>query len=449
MSERKLFGTDGIRCKANSYPLDPQTVVRIGQAAAAVVGNNCEKSLFVIGRDSRLSGAVIEAALTAGLCSMGADVRLLGVVPTPAVAVIAKSAGAQAGVVITASHNPAEDNGIKFFSGEGVKLPDEQELEIEKLIFANDFDTASITPSELGKVEYCPEEEAQYIDFIKNAISGADLSGLKIVLDCANGAACRVAPLIFEQLGADIAVINARPDGLNINNNCGAMHPENLAAEVVRVGADMGLAFDGDADRLIAVDHNGTIVDGDSVMYIIALAHKSAGLLDKDTLVVTDYSNLALDAKLKEGGINTVRVENGDRYVIKEMLESGYAVGGEKSGHIILGRYNTTGDGVLSAVYLANALKRSRRKIAELARELVFFPQVLDAVEVSRKMPLDAIPGYNELKTEIETCLGDQGRLFVRYSGTQNVCRIMLEGKDLKQITDFKDRVVKVFKKNS
>jgi phosphoglucosamine mutase len=377
---------------------------------------------------------------------MGADVKLLGVIPTPAVAVIAKAAGADAGAVITASHNPAEDNGIKFFSGKGVKLPDDQELEIENLIFANDFDTSSIAPSELGRVEDCGYRQQQYIDFIERAISGADLSGLHVVLDCANGAACHAAPVIFRQLGANVKVINDHPDGLNINENCGAMHPEKLAKAVIDAGADMGLAFDGDADRLIVVDHQGRIVDGDTIMYIIALAHKAAGMLDNDTLVVTDYSNLALDAKLREHDINTVRVENGDRYVIQEMLKSGYTVGGEKSGHIILGHYNTTGDGVLSAVYLANAVKQSGKKIAALADELVFFPQVLDAVEVSEKKPLDRIPGYSELKAEIETELGEQGRLFVRYSGTQNVCRIMLEGKDEKQITDFKDRVVGVFK---
>ncbi|MFI4913061.1 MAG: phosphoglucosamine mutase [Sedimentisphaeraceae bacterium JB056] len=448
MSERKLFGTDGIRCKANCYPLDPQTVVKIGQAAAVTVGKDKKRPVFVVGRDSRISGSIIESALVAGLCSMGADVKLLGVVPTPAVAVIAKAEGADAGVVITASHNPAEDNGIKFFSGKGVKLPDEKELEIEQLIFADNFDSGSLAPAELGRVQDWSFKGYEYVDFIINAIEGVDLSGLNIVLDCANGAACNIAPVVFEKLGANVTVIHASPDGVNINENCGAMHPESLADEVARLKADIGLAFDGDADRLIVVDENGKIVDGDTIMYIIALAHKKAGKLDNDTLVVTDYSNLALDAKLKEDGINTVRVENGDRYVIQEMLKSGYVVGGEKSGHIILGRYNTTGDGVLSAVYLANAVRQSGRKISQLSEELVFFPQVLEAVEVGQKTPFDEIPGYCDLKAEIEGELGDQGRLFVRYSGTQNVCRIMLEGKDQKQITDFKDRVVEVFEAN-
>ncbi len=444
MSERKLFGTDGIRGKANVYPLDPQTVVKIGQAAGVILAQNGNRPLVVIGRDSRVSGQIIEAALAAGLCSVGCDVKLLGIVPTPAVAMLVKDLGANAGAVITASHNPACDNGVKFFSCEGVKLPDETELEIESLIFANNFDTASLTPQMLGRVSCGLNEAKKYIQFAKKAVVGADLSGLKVVLDCANGAASELAPIIFGQLNADVEVINNAPDGLNINEGCGAMHPEMLAKAVVRSGADMGLAFDGDADRLIVTDRQGNIVDGDTIMYLIALAHKAEGILDKDTLVVTDYSNLALDAKCRERGIKTVRVENGDRYVVQEMLKSGYCLGGEKSGHIILGRYNTTGDGIVSAVYLANAVKKSGKKLSQLASELVFFPQVLDAVEVKEKTPLDKIPGYNDLKQEIETALGDEGRLFVRYSGTQNVCRIMLEGKNLEQITAYKDRVMAV-----
>ncbi len=445
MSARKLFGTDGIRGKANLYPLDPQTVVKIGQAAGSILAKNGKRPLVVIGRDTRISGPIIEAALTAGMCSMGCDVKLLGIVPTPAVAMLAKSLGAAAGAVITASHNPACDNGVKFFSNEGVKLPDETELQIETLIFANDFDTASSQPQMLGRVDYCTNEVQKYVEFAKNAVAGDDLSGFKVVLDCANGASSKPAPVVFAELGADVKVINNTPDGLNINEGCGAMHPEKLAKAVVESGADMGLAFDGDADRLIVVDHQGSIVDGDTIMYLIALAHKAQGILDKDTLVITDYSNLALDAKLKEKGIKTVRVENGDRYVVQEMLKSGYCVGGEKSGHIILGRYNTTGDGIVSALYLVNAVKKSGKKLSQLASELVFYPQVLDAVEVSAKTPLDKIPGYSDLKHEIEASLGDKGRLFVRYSGTQNVCRIMLEGKNLHQITQYKDRVMAIF----
>ena len=441
MSERKLFGTDGIRANASDYPLDPQTVVKIGQAAAVAAGSGGKRRFFLVGRDSRVSGNVIEAALTAGLCSMGADVGLLGIVPTPAVAAICKRIDADFGVVITASHNPSCDNGIKFFSGKGVKLPDESELEIEKLIFANNFNTKAICPQLLGRVHDCTSYSMEYSDLIKDAIEGIDLYGLRVVLDCANGAACHLAPSIFRDLGAKTIVINAEPDGVNINEDCGAMHPEDLAAKVVEVGADVGFAFDGDADRLVVVDNEGNVVDGDAVMYAITLAHKQAGILDKDTLVITEYSNLALDAKLKEQGINTVRVENGDRYVIQEMLKNGYCVGGEKSGHIILGRYNTTGDGIMSAVYLADALSRNGRDIKPYVRELVFYPQVLDAVEVTKKTDLNEIEAFVALKNEIEEQLGDSGRLFVRYSGTQNLCRIMLEGKDLKQITDFKDRV--------
>lgn len=444
MDKRKLFGTDGIRGKSNAYPLDSQTVVKIGQACAVRIKNGSSKPLFVIGRDTRRSGYIIEAAFVSGLCSMGADAVLLGVVPTPAVAMLTKSLGANAGVVITASHNPAEDNGIKLFSEKGIKLPDQIELEIEKLIFENNFDTKSITAEMAGTVQVCDETTSKYLDFVRNMLDGSNLSGLKIVLDCANGAACYLAQDIFEKLGANVTTIHNQPNGININSACGAMHPENLAHEVIKTGADIGMAFDGDADRLIVVDQLGNIIDGDAVMYLLAIDHNNNGKLAKQTLVVTDYSNLALDFKLKEKGIQTVRVENGDRYVIQEMLREGYSVGGEKSGHIILGNYNTTGDGIVSAVYLASILKKSGKELSKLISELKLFPQVLDNIEVCEKKPLEQIPEYSRLKKQIEQDLGSEGRLFVRYSGTQNLCRVMLEGKDLDTINSYKTQVVDV-----
>lgn len=451
MTKRQLFGTDGIRGLANAAPLDVITTLKIGQAAAKYftdkkcgsVAGKSARPIFVIGRDSRISGEILQSALAAGLSSMGADVKLIGIVPTPAVAVMTCQLGADAGVVITASHNPAEDNGIKFFSASGHKLPDEVELELENLIFNDPLDTSSITGAAVGTIENLDCQD-KFCDFLAKGLPANCLSGLKIVVDCAHGAAYRIAPQVFTRLGAEVVVVNDKPDGLNINCQCGAMHPENTGPIVLAEKADFGVTFDGDADRLIMIDEKGNVVDGDITIYLLALAHKNAGLLDGNAVVVTHYTNLALDAKLKESGIKTVRVDNGDRYVIHEMLKSGFVVGGEKSGHIILSRYNSTGDGVLAALHFARMIKESGRKLSDMAAELQLYPQLLDKVDVRERRPLNEIPGYSELAAKIESELGNSGRLLVRYSGTQNVCRIMLEGPDEAKLQEYNQQVKEI-----
>lgn len=441
LTKRRLFGTDGIRGVANTYPMTPEIAVKVGKAAALAFKNGKKHPKFIIGKDTRISGYILETALTSGLCSMGADVMLVGPMPTPAVAHLTKSLVADAGIVLTASHNPAEDNGIKFFSSKGIKLPDEVELKIENLILNDDLDSTDIKGNLIGKAFRVDDAIGRYIEFAKQSILNFSLSGLKIVLDCANGAAYKIAPKVFKELGAEVIVMNDNPDGLNINENCGALFPENMGAIVKANKADIGMAFDGDADRIIVVDENGDVVDGDCIIYLIAKNHLKRGVLKNDGVVITQYSNLALDAKLKSLGIKAVRVENGDRYVIDQMIKSNYVVGGEKSGHIILSRYSTTGDGIISALHMAKILKKSNQKLSELNKELVFFPQVLENINVKEKKDLSKIPGFNSLKSRIEDELGDCGRIFVRYSGTQNVCRIMLEGKELSQIKSFAQEV--------
>ncbi len=440
MAERKLFGTDGIRALANSAPLDAVTVMKIGQAAAKYFSRDNDRPVFVIGRDTRISGEILESALASGLASMGADVKLIGVVPTPAVAVMAQKFKAQAGVVITASHNPAEDNGIKFFSGDGYKLPDDVELQLEELILNDPLDTSSVTGDKVGRISRVNCDKV-FCDFLAGGVEDNCLAGLKVVVDCANGAASGIAPQVLQLLGAEVIVVNAQPDGLNINANCGAMHPEVTAPLVLENNADFGVAFDGDADRLIMIDNEGQVVDGDITIYLLALAHKNDNRLAGDTVVVTHYTNLALDAALKEAGIQTARVDNGDRYVIQEMLRGGFVVGGEKSGHLILSMFNTTGDGVLAAIHFARMVKSSGKTLAELAGSLKLYPQLLDKVDVVEKIPFEKISGYPELADKISSELGEKGRLLVRYSGTQNVCRVMLEGPDEDKLKEYNEQV--------
>ncbi len=389
---------------------------------------------MAIGKDTRISGYILETSLTSGLCSMGADVILVGPMPTPAIAHLTKSMGADAGIVLTASHNPAEDNGIKLFSSEGIKLSDI-------------LTTSGVVGNLIGKAYRVDDATGRYIEFTKQSILNYSLSGMKIVMDCANGATYKIAPKVFKELGADVIVINNEPDGMNINKNCGALYPEGMGQLVKAKGADIGLAFDGDGDRIIVCDENGEVIDGDTIIYLIAKNHLKRGVLKNNTVVVTDYSNLAFDAKMKESGIETVRVQNGDRYVIEEMLRGEFVVGGEKSGHVILSRYSTTGDGIVTALHLTKILKKSERKLSELSKELVLYPQIMLNVKVSKKKEFSEIVGFNEIKEKIESTLKEKGRLFVRYSGTENLCRIMLEGEDLVQIKSFGEQVKEVIEK--
>jgi phosphoglucosamine mutase len=428
---RKLFGTDGIRGKANIYPMTPEIAMKMGKALATIFtrsrkGHNPK---FVIGKDTRLSGYMFENALTAGLVSMGADAILVGPMPTPAIAHLAKSLDANAGLVISASHNPAEDNGIKLFSAEGIKLPDEVEEQIEQCMFTESDSESKITGDRIGRAKRVEDARGRYIEYVKSTVNSQSLEGLKIVLDCANGASYIVAPAIFQELGAEVILIGNSPDGLNINKDCGALHPEAMIKVVLREKADIGIAVDGDADRVILADEKGNIVDGDSILAIAGIDMLEAGTLLKNTVVATEYSNLGLDeAILKKGG-KLIRVKNGDRYVIEEMLKKGYNLGGEQSGHIIFGSHSHTGDGTLSALKIIEIMKRKGKKLSELAAIFSKYPQTLINVKVKEKKDIEKLPSLAKAIKKADSELAKSGRTLVRYSGTENLLRIMVEGK--------------------
>jgi phosphoglucosamine mutase len=435
-SSKKLFGTDGIRGIANIHPMTPEIALRIGKAIGFGLKNKKTKKI-VIGKDTRLSGYMIENALSAGIVSMGVDVYLVGPMPTPAIALLTKSLSANVGIVITASHNPAQDNGIKIFDNKGFKISDEYENEIENLVLSEKIDREEIKDiigNKIGKAYRLDEARGRYIEFAKSTVKDFDLSGLKIVLDCANGAAYYVAPRVFSELGAELIVINDKPDGLNINKECGAAHPA-FAAEIVKTqGANIGIILDGDADRLIICDENGEIVDGDYILAFCALELLNKGDLKNNALVLTEYSNLAVDHAVKKAGGKVIRTKNGDRYVIEEMKKRNYILGGETSGHIIFMNYVTTGDGIVSALQLLKMLKEKNKKPSSLKNIIDKNPQILLNIEIREKKPFEKMKDVNKKIKEINTNLKDEGRLLLRYSGTENICRIMIEGKDLNKI---------------
>lgn len=437
----KLFGTDGIRGKANQYPLNSETALKVGKAVGTVFAN--KKHKIVIGKDTRLSGYMLESALTAGICSTGCDVLLVGPLPTAAIAFLTRELNADAGIMITASHNPAEDNGIKILSSEGFKLSKKTEEKIEEVIFSEKFKAAD--GNKVGKVFRVETAKKRYIDFVKKS-TDVRFDGLRAVVDCANGAAYDVGPAVLEELGADIVVMNNKPDGLNINKDCGATHPENLKKHVIKNRADIGIAFDGDADRFIALDEKGEVVDGDKVMAICAIDLKERGKLKKDTLVVTVMSNIGLDIAMKKHGIKLKKTPVGDQHVAEEMKNSGAVIGGEQSGHIIFFNHNTTGDGIISAIQTLSVMKRSKKKLSELAGCMEEFPQVLVNVEVKEKKKIEKMPSVVEVKENVEKKLHCEGRVLVRYSGTQNLCRVMIEGKDTEEIKKYADMIAKAIK---
>lgn len=440
---RQLFGTDGIRGIANNYPIVPEMLVRIGRAIAHYfkMKNSRQRHKIVIGKDTRLSGYMVEYALTAAICSAGVDVLLVGPIPTPAIAHLTKSLNCDAGIVLSASHNPAQDNGIKIFDERGFKLVDEAEEEIERYIFSEEINHDNIKGELIGKAYRIEDARGRYIEFAKSSIKSASLRGLKVVLDCANGAAYHIAPPILRELGADVIVLNNEPDGLNINLDCGATYPEVIQQKVKEVKADIGIAFDGDADRAIFCDENGKLVDGDRILTMITLHFIKNKRLNHDTLVVTDYSNLGVDAAVNAAGGKVVRVENGDRYVAEEMRKNNYTIGGEKSGHIIFGRYSTTGDGIITALQVLNIMKETGKKMSGLADCMQEFPQILLNVDVREKRRFEDMPAVHAKIKDAEKRLKGNGRLLIRYSGTQNVCRIMIEGQDKKKITQMADEL--------
>jgi len=432
---KRIFGTDGVRGVANVHPMTTEVAMRLGRAAAHVFKDGDRRHRLVIGKDTRLSGYMIETALVSGICSMGVDVLLVGPLPTPGISFITTSMRADAGVVISASHNPYQDNGIKFFSRDGFKLPDELEIRIEELITSGEIDALRPIADEVGKAYRVDDAVGRYIVFLKNTFPRQlDLQGLKIVLDCAHGAAYKVAPAVFEELGAEVIALGVKPDGKNINAGCGSLYPEVMAAAVREHGADLGIALDGDADRVIFVDEHGDEVDGDHIMAICATRMLAAGTLKKNTLVATVMSNMGLEIALKKAGGSMIRTAVGDRYVVEEMRAGGYNLGGEQSGHMIFLDHNTTGDGILSALQVLEVVQSTGQRLSQLAQVMTSLPQTLVNVRVKQRADLADIPEVCKVIAAAEEALAGQGRVLIRYSGTEPLLRIMLEGADQKQI---------------
>lgn len=426
----RMFGTDGVRGIANTE-LTVELAYKLGRAGAFVLTEGTHKPKVIVGMDTRISGDMLEAALVAGMLSVGAEAVCVGVVPTPAVAHLIRKYGADAGVVISASHNPVEYNGIKFFNSEGYKLKDELEDRIQSIIENNFEGVPSPTAGNLGRRIIKEDASEDYVEHAVASVEG-DLKGLKIALDCANGASYKTAVQAFRKLGAEIIVINNDPDGVNINKNCGSTHPEHLMEYVVDNQCDLGLAFDGDADRCLAVDEKGKLINGDFIMAICGKYLKEMNKLDNNTVVVTVMSNLGLDIALNKEGIKTVKTKVGDRYVLENMLENGYKLGGEQSGHIIFLDYNTTGDGLVTGLQIASVVKESGKKLSELASMMIELPQVLVNANVPNNMK-DIHEKDEEIKFEIkkiEEKLHGCGRVLIRPSGTEPLVRVMLEGKD-------------------
>ena len=425
----KLFGTDGVRGEANRYPMNAEIAFAIGQAIAYLLKREHHRTRIVIGKDTRISGYMLEGSLESGITSMGGNPYLLGVLPTPGIAFITQSMRADAGIVISASHNPYQDNGIKIFSGNGFKLSDGQEEEIENLIFKNKLHDLVPPVKDMGQAFRLEDAHGRYIVFLKNTFP-RDLSmeGMKIVMDTANGATYKVAPEAFWELGADIEVIHNMPNGININDKCGSQHTQDLKKRVVKSGAAIGIAFDGDGDRLITVDEKGHQINGDQILLICAKMLKEQGKLNNNLLVSTIMSNLGLRIACKRYGFKNHASKVGDRYVLEDMIRMGSVIGGEESGHTIFLDHHTTGDGIVTAMQLIAAMVRSGKPLSELAGMMDIYPQKLINVDVKSKPEISAIPQIAKAIKKAERELGEKGRVLVRYSGTQNMCRVMVEG---------------------
>jgi len=425
----KLFGTDGIRGEANRYPVNAEIAFGVGRAMAHLFKKEGHRAVIIIGKDTRLSGYMLESSLEAGITSMGGYSYLAGVMPTPGIAFATQSMRADAGVVISASHNPFQDNGLKIFGGDGYKLTDDQEGVIEDLILNNKLSDLLPKGQDIGKAFRLEGVNGRYIVFVKNSFPrDLTMEGMKIVLDTANGATYRVAPDTFTELGADVEVINKTPNGTNINNKCGSQHTELLRKKVVETGAAIGLAFDGDGDRLIAVDEKGDEITGDQILIICASILKKEGKLKNDLLVSTVMSNLGLRVACKKYGFKHHASKVGDRYVLEDMKKMGAILGGEDAGHMIFLKHHSTGDGIIAALQLIAAMVKEGKPLSELARMMDIFPQKLINIDVQSKPDLDKIPKLVEAIKQIEQELGEEGRVLVRYSGTQNMCRVMVEG---------------------
>jgi len=440
---KRLFGTDGIRGVANEYPMTREMALKIGRATARLFKQEGHEPRIVIGKDTRISGNMLENALVSGICSMGAEALLAGVLPTPGVAFTAKRMGLDAGIVISASHNQFYDNGIKIFKGDGFKLSDEMEFEIEQMVLENKIPVANKTQAP-GNTHFITDARSSYVTFLKHVVSKDEtLEGFNVILDCANGATFQVAPSIFAELGAKVKTISAEPDGKNINADCGSEYPERLAEQVARDKADVGFAFDGDGDRVTAVDERGEVLTGGQILTVCAKVMKDKGQLANNVVVSTVMSNIGLGLALKGLGIEYVTTQIGDRYVLQEMLAREARIGGESSGHMIFLDYHTSGDGIITALRLVSAMKKTGEPLSKLAKLMKVFPQRLINVEVKDKPPIETVSEIVAAVEHAEKILGDTGRVLVRYSGTQPMCRVMVEGptdeeteKYCKQIAD-------------
>ncbi|MBI4764013.1 MAG: phosphoglucosamine mutase [Deltaproteobacteria bacterium] len=445
---RKLFGTDGIRGVANVYPMTVEVALQLGKGCAYIFKDKNRRHKIVVGKDTRLSGYMMETAITAGICSMGGDVILVGPLPTPGIAFITTSMRADAGIVISASHNAYQDNGIKIFSSNGFKLPDQMEERIEDLMFSEELSSSLVTANKVGKAFRIEDAIGRYIVFLKNTYpQELTLDGLSIVLDCANGATYKVAPTVFEELGAEVTLLGAKPNGENINKNCGALYPGLVSAMVRKKKADLGISFDGDGDRVVFVDENGDILNGDQIMAICASRMSKEKRLKKNTLVTTVMSNMGLEVSMREKGIRLVRTQVGDRYVVEEMVKRGCNFGGEQSGHLIFLDHNPTGDGILSALQLLAIMQKEEKSLSDLSDIMDHYPQKLVNVRIRERRRLEEFPAVIQQIKKVERKLGEKGRLLVRFSGTEPLVRVMVEGENEKEIVALAEETARVIER--
>ncbi|MFM7143410.1 MAG: phosphoglucosamine mutase [Alphaproteobacteria bacterium] len=439
---RRLFGTDGVRGVANEEPKTSETALRLGRAIAHVFRSSQRRHKVLISKDTRVSGYMLETAMASGICSMGVDVLLVGPMPTPGIAFLTRSLRADAGVVISASHNPFQDNGIKFFAANGFKLPDEVEADIEDLVFADSIDHLRPTASEIGKAFRIDDALGRYNVFAKNSFPRhLALDGMKVVVDAANGAGYRVGPEVIEELGAKVTAIACEPDGENINRDCGALHPQGLQARVRETGAQVGIALDGDADRCLLVDERGELVDGDQILAIAARELVRGEALANRKVVATVMSNLGLEVALREIGCELLRTPVGDRYVVEAMVRHGVNLGGEQSGHVLFLEHNTTGDGLVTALAILAIMAETGRPLSELARAMTRYPQVLVNVRVRERRDFTRVPGVAGVLADVEAALGDRGRVLLRASGTEPLYRVMVEGEDESEVRRFAEAI--------
>jgi len=441
---RKLFGTDGIRGQAGIHPVTDEIAAKVGRAVVEYFSQNKTQPQIVIGKDTRESGDSLESFLVAGIKSKDGKPICVGVIPTPGVAHLAKELDVVAAVMITASHNPYQDNRLKIIGADGYKLPDKVEEELEKIILADDFSVSSVV-AKLIKPDADNQYYQKYLDFIRKSASNISLAGFKIALDCANGAAYKIAPVVFKELGAEVVIMANQPDGRNINDDCGSEHPENLQKLVKENKCDIGIAFDGDADRLIVCDENGQGISGDHILAICSLDLLAQNKLVKNTVVATEYSNTGLDDLLAEYGGKVVRVLNGDRYIIEEMRKNGYSLGGERSGHVVFSKLATTGDGIGSALQLLAIMKKQDRPISELAKVLHEYPRALINVPVKEKKNITELKNTQAVIDQAEKKLQGRGRVLVRYSGTENLARVLVEGKDEKLVQELAEQIAETW----